>query len=79
MSYDFYLEDDGILIEIQGIQHEQAIEYFGGQESFEIQFEHDKRKRQYAQDYGLFLLEIWYYEFDNIEDILKSRLLKRAA
>lgn len=39
-----------------------------------IQDEHDKRKRNYAKEHNINLLEIWYYDIDNIEDILLERL-----
>lgn len=79
LSYDFYLPSYNLLIEFQGIQHEHPIEHFGGEEQFKIQQEHDKRKREYAQKNNIVLLEIWYYDFDNIEQILESRLLKQSA
>ena len=44
------------------------------QEEFEIQKEHDRRKREYAKSHGIDLLEIWYWDFDNIEDILYNYL-----
>ena len=59
-----------VLCEVQGEQHQQPIEYFGGEKQFEIQKEHDKRKREYAQNNGFKFLEIWYYDFKNIEKIL---------
>ena len=74
LSYDFYLPQFNILIECQGIQHEKPIEYFGGEEKFKIQQEHDKRKREYAKEQQIELLEIWYWDFDNIEEILKNNL-----
>ena len=70
LSYDFYLPKYNLLIEFQGKQHEEPIEYFGGEEKFKIQQEHDKRKREYAQLHNINLLEIWYYDIDNIESIL---------
>ena len=63
-----------MLIECQGKQHAQPIEYFGGEKQFKIQQEHDKRKREYAEKNGYKLLEIWYYDFDNIEEILNREL-----
>ena len=78
LSYDFYLSDYNLLIEYQG-------EYHGGTarlqsiEEFEIQQEHDRRKRDYAKEHNIELMEIWYWDFDNIEQILESRLLKRSA
>lgn len=72
LSYDFYLPDLNLLIEYQGEQHEHPVEVFGGDEQFKIQQEHDKRKREYAQTNYITLLEIWYYEFNQIEQILKQ-------
>lgn len=71
LSYDFYLSDYNLLIEYQGEYHDgnttnQTIE------EFNIQQEHDKRKREYAEKNDYRLLEIWYWDFDNIEEILKG-------
>ena len=74
LSYDFYLPQYNILIEGQGVQHEKPIEYFGGEYQFKIQQEHDDRKRNYAKEHNIELLEIWYYDFDNIEQILSKKL-----
>lgn len=75
LSYDFYLPKFNLLIEYQGKQHEQPIAHFGGDEQFEIQKEHDYRKRNYAKDNDINLLEIWYYDFNNIEKILDEILI----
>lgn len=74
LSYDFYLPDYNILIECQGVQHERPIEYFGGDDQFYIQQEHDKRKRKYAEQHKINLVEIWYYEANNINQILDNIL-----
>ena len=74
LSYDFYLPTYNILIEYQGRQHYEPVEAFGGQKYFDIQQEHDRRKRQYAKDHGIKLLEIAYWDFDNIEEILSREL-----
>jgi hypothetical protein len=74
LKYDFYLPDYNILIEYQGEQHERPVERFGGEEQFKIQLEHDKRKREYAMSQNIELLEIWYYDFNNIETILNNKL-----
>lgn len=79
LSYDFYISKYNILIEFQGRQHKKAIEYFGGEEQLKVQKEHDMRKRIYAKEHNIELLEIWYYEFNKIEDILNCRLLKQSA
>lgn len=79
LSYDFYLPNYNILIEYQGRQHYEPVDMFGGEEQFVIQQEHDKRKRQYAKEHNINLLEIPYWDFENIETILKSYLLKQQV
>ena len=75
LSYDFYLPDYSLLIEYQGIQHERYTKglHFS-QKDFEKQQEHDKRKREYAKNNNIKLLEIWYWDFDHIEEILITKL-----
>ena len=76
MSYDFYLPKYNMLIEYQGEQHYKPIKYFGGEEKFKIQQEHDELKRKYAKENGYNLLEISYLDFDNIYKILELNLCK---
>lgn len=74
LPYDFYLRGYNLFIEYQGEQHVRPVDYFGGVESFEIQQQHDKQKKEYARAHGIKLLEIWYYDYDKIEEILKIEL-----
>lgn len=74
LSYDFYLPDFNTLIEYQGEQHEKAFEYFGGKEKLDKQKEHDDRKRKYAEAHGIRVLEIWYWDYKNIEKVLAEKL-----
>jgi hypothetical protein len=74
LSYDFHVPYYNMLIEFQGKQHENPVDVFGGQEQFKVQQEHDRRKREYARLHGITLIEIWYYDIDNIEDILLNYL-----
>jgi hypothetical protein len=73
LSYDFYLPDYNLLIEYQGNYHDGTV---GNQseEDFLKQQEHDKRKREYAEQHNIELLEIWYWDFDKIEEILSEKL-----
>lgn len=75
LSYDFYLPGYNILIEYQGEFHDGNTRH-QTKEDLEKQQEHDRRKRQYAEEHGIRLLEIWYWEFDNIEEILSGELIK---
>lgn len=70
----FFLPKLNILVEYQGEQHESPIDIFGGDEQFKIQQEHDFRKREYAKSNNIQLVEIWYYDLNNIEEILKERI-----
>jgi len=78
LSYDFYLPQYNILIEYQGEQHEKPINFGKGTEfakkQFKQQQEHDKRKREYAKLNNYNFLEIWYYDFNNVDLILQQEL-----
>jgi hypothetical protein len=73
LSYDFYLPQYNLLIEYQGNFHDGTTS-IQTKEDFKIQQEHDRRKREYAKDNNIRLLEIWYKDFDNIEQILEQYL-----
>jgi len=73
LSYDFYLPDYNWLIEYQGEFHDGNGNYYVKQ-NLAKQQEHDRRKREYAKKHNIKLIEIWYYDFDNIEQILDKEL-----
>ncbi len=79
LSYDFGLPQFKLLIEYQGAQHERPIEHFGGEKQFKIQQEHDKRKKEWAEQNGYDILYIWYYDYDNIENILDECLKSKSV
>lgn len=73
LSYDFYLPKHNLLIEYQGEQHDHYCKGFHNSKlSFEKQQEHDYRKKNYAKQQNIEFLEIWYYDFNNIESILNE-------
>ena len=63
-----------LFIEFQGKQHEAPIDYFGGESRFNTQIENDRAKKDFALQNNIELLEIWYYDYDNIEQILTEKL-----
>ena len=73
LSYDFYLPSYNLLIEYQGEFHDGTA-WQQTYDEFQIQQEHDKRKRIYASKHHIQLLEIWYCEYDNIKEILTSTI-----
>lgn len=72
LSYDFFLPEHNLLIEYQGEQHLHPIKYFGGEEKFKVQKDHDEKKTSFANKNGYTLLEIFYYDFNKICEILES-------
>lgn len=73
LSYDFYLPNKNLLIEYQGNYHDGTAAA-QSKAQFEYQQEHDRRKREYAKNHGIELLEIWYKDFNNIDLILDQKL-----
>ena len=71
LSYDFYIPNSNTLIEYQGEFHDGTAPY-QTKAQLEYQKEHDRRKREYAKNNNITLLEIWYKDFDNIEQILEE-------
>ena len=71
---DFYIQESNVIIEYNGIQHYEPIGRFGGKESFIQQQERDMALRQYCKEHGIRLIEIPYWDYDNIETILKKEL-----
>lgn len=75
LSYDFFLPDYNILIEYQGNFHDGSVKYKNYSHSLlERQMEHDKRKRLYAKTNDITLIEIWYWDYKNIENILNTKI-----
>ena len=88
LRFDFAIfNEDGTikcLIEYDGIQHFKPINFWGNEYSHtQIRFEtlqrYDNRKNNYCKNNGITLIRIPYTEFDNIENILESRLFCQSA
>lgn len=74
LPFDFYLPYYNLVIEIMGEQHEHPVEIFGGEDGFNVRVEHDRIKRDYLKNHNISILDIWYYDFDKIEDIILNEL-----
>ena len=74
LRFDFYLPQYNTLIECQGEQHKIWIEGWQTKKDFEDLQIHDKRKKDYCKKNNIELIEIWYYDVDNIEEILINKL-----
>lgn len=75
LSYDFYLPDFNLLIECQGKQHYESIEFFGGDERLEYQQRHDVLKAEYARLHGYSLLA---FDCRGITQACVNELLDKA-
>ncbi len=74
MKFDFALFDENeelvALVEYQGEQHFEAVEFFGGEKKFERQRVNDEIKRSYCKNKGIQLIEIPYWE--SVDKYLES-------
>lgn len=78
LSYDFWLPKFNMLIEYQGGYHNGKVHERNPnkqtKEDLENQQYRDELKRKYAQEHNYQLLEIWYWDYENIESILAKEL-----
>mgnify|MGYP001026067165 CR=1 FL=1 len=61
LPFDFYIPSHNTLIEYDGEQHFQPIEFFGGENAFKDQQERDVIKNEYAKSKGINLVRIPYW------------------
>ena len=79
LPFDFYLPDHNICIEYDGQQHYDIIDFSGknqkrAEEQFKQTQKKDNIKTQYCLDNNIKLVRIPYWDFKNIENILKQEL-----
>lgn len=70
LSYDFYLPDYKLLIEFQGQFHDNSLLSLQSKNELKRRKELDCIKKDYAIQHGFNYCEIWYYEFDRVEEII---------
>lgn len=66
LPFDFYLPQFNICIEFQGEQHYNEASLLWSEQLIR----HDEIKRKFCKDNGILLIEIPYYDIDNIEKYL---------
>ena len=74
LEFDFYIPQFNTLIEFDGIQHFQPIEYFGGIDRFIDLKIKDGLKNEYCLKNNIKLIRIPYWSLNDIEDILTNEL-----
>lgn len=70
---DFYLPENNTIIEYNGQQHYKEVLVFS-ERTLEQQQERDYALRQYCKESNINLIEIPYWDYDNIDCILKNKL-----
>ena len=77
LRFDFAVFDDGgdldFLIEYQGIQHYESIDFFGGENAFMHRQNLDNRKRHLCEENGLNLIA-WPYTDEITEKSLEDKI-----
>ena len=73
---DFFLPEYQAIIEYDGQQHFEPVNFFGGVQSFKEVVRRDAIKNHYCRFLGFPLLRIPYWEFDNIPQIVTEFIEK---
>ena len=79
LPFDFYIPDLNICIEYDGEQHFEPVDFGGkgkeyAEKRFKAQQKRDNIKTEYCKNNNIKLIRIPYWEFDNVENILKQEL-----
>jgi hypothetical protein len=62
------------LLEYDGKQHFEPVDFFGGEEKFKIQKINDNIKNKYCKLYHIKLVRVSYFDFKNIDIILNKQI-----
>ena len=90
LPFDFYIFEFNLCIEYDGLQHYEPVAYWKKEDSDYKRLlaqkiaeerlretkRRDKIKTDYCKNNGINLIRIPYWEFDNIESIIKKELNK---
>ena len=76
LLFDFkiYTTSGFFLLELDGEQHYVAMANWGGEEGLRRMQKNDRIKEEYCKKNNIKLIRVPYWEFDNIEEILKRIL-----
>ena len=79
LRFDGYSEVHNIAFEYQGQQHYYPVDFSGkndgtAEKEYELNVIRDNIKRDYCQKNNIKLIEIPYWEYDNMESFLRRKL-----
>jgi hypothetical protein len=73
LIFDFYIPENNLCIEFDGIQHFKPMSFFGGKEGYEDTIKRDGIKNKFCLENNIDLIRISYKEIRKIEEILKLK------
>jgi len=81
LIFDFYLNDLNTVIEYDGEQHYRPVTFNGisqekAEENFNKTQKRDVIKTKYCKDNNIRLIRIPFWDFDNIEEVLKREIIQ---
>ena len=79
LRIDFYSANLNLAIEVQGDQHFIPIEYFGGEEVYQQQFERDIKKFNLCKEHGITLIYVYFPELSSCSKQDKQSVLKKIS
>lgn len=71
LRFDFFIPKLNLCIEYDGELHYKSVEYFGGDDALEKSQYLDNFKSEFCKNNGVNLLRIAYFDFKQIENLLK--------
>jgi len=75
LTFDFYLPKHNTVIEYDGRQHYEPVDYFGGEETYQRQVMLDSIKNDFCKDSGIKMIRIPYDTNDeDVENIILNSL-----
>ena len=74
LLFDFFIVSINTIIEFDGIQHFESIEYFGGESKLLYTQQNDKIKNEYCLKNNIRLIRIPYTKIKKIDEILEHEL-----
>ena len=77
--FDFFIPQNNLIIEFDGIQHFQPIEQFGGVKAFEETQKRDKEKDDFCLSHNIMLIRIPYTEIENLNQILYEIFKEKSS
>lgn len=80
LRFDFYLPETKTVIEYDGIQHFEPVEFFGGEKEFQLITKRDEAKNEFCKSNNIKLIRINYKDFKSMESILvKNKIIPSQA